>query len=375
MKRFIVSLVFVLAAFALFSQNVCAQENPIEAQAQQAIDNMENALGDEARKALEKIGADSADPEKLLNLKAENILGALLDTVKENIQAPLKAFAAIAGTLIIFSLLDTVRGGLSAPSMQSVIQTALVLSVSLVLVPPVTELIGRTADVISASSKFMLAYIPAITGVMAASGDIISSASYYGLMVFACQGIVQLCSGVIAPLLNIFFGLSISGAVCPFFNLGGICKTVSKVLKWVLGFAMTVFSATLTIKTMITAVADSVSTRAVRFSLSSFVPIVGSSLSEAYKTVQSSMQLLKSGIGVFAIIAVIAVFLPPLINALMWAFFTNLSKGVCEMLLLKAPCAVLEASSSVISVSIVMMLCTVTVFVISTAVLLMAGGA
>ena len=169
-------------------------------------------------------------------------------------------------------------------------------------------------------------------------------------------------------------GVSVTSSISSDIKIDGIIRELSKFIKWVIAFVMTVFSGLLTFKTLITTAADTVSTRAVRFTLSSFIPIVGSALSEAYKTIQGSMTLLKTGLGVFVIISIVIVFLPVVINCLLWIISLNISSGVADMLDVKAPSSVLRSCSSVLSTLLVIILCVMAIYVISTAIILTLGS-
>lgn len=161
----------------------------------------------------------------------------------------------------------------------------------------------------------------------------------------------------------------------PQLKLGGISSAISRAVKWILAFSMSVFSALLTFNTLLTSSADSVATRAVRFTVSSFVPVVGSALSEAYRTVKSGMGLLKSGIGVFVIISIAVIFLPVLIQCVLWLLSLNLCKLVGEILGQNTAVTLLNGVSSVLGVLIALLLSVCTIFVISTTIILVAGGA
>jgi stage III sporulation protein AE len=136
---------------------------------------------------------------------------------------------------------------------------------------------------------------------------------------------------------------------------------------------MTIFTAVLTIKQLITTSLDDVSTRAVRFTLNSFIPIVGSALSDAYKTVQGSIGLLKSGVGVFVILSVAVVFLPVILQSLMWIITLWLGKSVAEVLSLSQPAKLIEAVATVFSTLLAILLCIMSIYIISTAIVLIAG--
>ena len=172
-----------------------------------------------------------------------------------------------------------------------------------------------------------------------------------------------------------FLGLSISGGLSPEINISGFTSFVSKVFKWILVFVMTVFTSVLGIKQVVTSSLDNVSGRTVRFALSSFVPVVGSALSEAYRTVSGSIALLKSGLGVFVIIAVGLTFLPIIIKCLLWSLALKTGKAEAEVLGLCQSAVLLEGISSVFSVIIAILLCVAAVYIISAAMIFLIGGA
>ena len=138
---------------------------------------------------------------------------------------------------------------------------------------------------------------------------------------------------------------------------------------------MTIFTALLTFRQIITTSMDNVSTRAVRFTLNSLIPVVGSALSDAYRTIQSSVNLIKSGMGVFVIISIAVVFLPIIAQCIMWQFTIGISKMTGEVLNLQQPCKVLEAVSTVVTTLMAIIFCIMAVYIISTAVILLMGGA
>ncbi|MCH5304320.1 MAG: stage III sporulation protein AE, partial [Ruminococcus sp.] len=219
-----------------------------------------------------------------------------------------------------------------------------------------------------------LSYIPLMVLAMSLSGQIASGAGYYSIMLFSGQAVARIASDIIAPFMKIFLALSVASSISPNINLSGIVRYISKITKWILAFSMTVFTAILGFKQVISMGADSVSSRAVKFSLSSFVPIVGSALSEAYRTVQGSFTVLKSGVGIVAIIALIAIYLPTVLQSVFWILTLGLSKSVGEVLGLREPCFLLEAVSMVVTTLFAVILCVISIFIISTALIIVLGG-
>ncbi len=336
-------------------------------------DEVIDSLPDEAKKSLNDLGINGFDISALKKLSPEKIFSQIIDTVGKESKAPLKAFAGVTVVLLLYSILYGLRNTFET-SLQPVLAVVTTICVSCALVIPISGFIIEAVDLIKTSSDFMISYIPLMVLVMSVSGQPLSAAGYYGLMMFSGQAVNRLSSELIAPFMNIFLAVSVSSAVSPNISLGGIVRFISKFTKIALGFIMSIFTGVLSFKQVISAGADSLSSRAVRFSLTSFVPVVGSALSEAYRTVQGSVGVLKSGVGVIAVIAAFAMFLPIILQCVFWMLALLLSKSIGEILCLKEPCMLLEAVYTVVSTLLAVVLCLLAVFIISTAVIMLTGG-
>lgn len=380
MKKLVMIIFLFALLFGISCINADALESPQESAPFEIISNTDkqnlyNSLSDEAKKSLSNLGIDGIDYNSINDLTFEKIISEIISAAANQSANPLKAFISIIAVMLLSSMLGTLKSSLENSRMQQIIDVVATLCITSALVVPVSNTVLHTTEIIVTASNFMLAYIPIMLVVMVSSGQAVSGSAYYSMMIMAGQGVSQIASNVIAPLLNAFLGISIASAVSPNMNLSGITSFIGKIIKWLLGFVMTIFTAILSFKQIITTSLDNVSTRAVRFTLTSLVPVVGSALSDAYKTVQSSVNLLKSGLGVFVIISTAVVFLPVIAECLLWVLSIGLSKAAGEVLNLSQPCKVLEAVSTVVTTLLAIIFCIMAVYIISTAVVLMMGGA
>lgn len=332
------------------------------------------ALPDDTRQFLNRLDIYGPDYSSILNMDFSKVAGEIMTLIFGEGKTPFGVFASVCGVMILFAVLDGFREGLKSSPMGEVMGTVSVLAVTSLLVLPVTKLIEGCAGALLVSSSFLMAYLPVFAGIVISSGNSVSGAAYYSIMIGAGNLISLLASRVVTPFMSIFLGIGVMGGISPQLKLGGISSAISKAVKWILGFSMSIFSALLTFNTLLTASADSVATRAVRFTVSSFVPVVGSALSEAYRTVKSGMGLLKSGIGVFVIISIAVIFLPVLVQCIMWMLSLSICKVIGEILGQNTVVTVLSGVSSVLGIMIALILSVSTVFVISTTIILVAGG-
>ena len=80
--------------------------------------------------------------------------------------------------------------------------------------------------------------------------------------------------------------MTLVSAINPSLDLGSLAESVKKLVIWVLGIVMTLFTGLLSIQSFAGAAADNLSARAVKFAASSFIPVIGGSVSEAYSAVK-----------------------------------------------------------------------------------------
>lgn len=371
-KKLVVILVFLSIVF-IFPQSYSASTYSRSLE-EIGGGNLTENLDENSKKILSDLGVDENDYNSIINLSFKEIMSKIFNIAGDEGVTPIASSALILCLLIIYSVFDNFKDNLKEKNMQTISDTVFTLVVTVLLSTSVVSVIQRAVTSIENAGSFMLLYIPVMAVALIANGQAVTGASYYSLVVMAGEGITYLSSNFIAPMLNLFLGLSVTSAVTPKINLGGIIDELSKIIKWIIAFVMTVFSGLLTFKTLITTSADTVSTRAVRFTLSSFIPIVGSALSEAYKTIQGSMSLLKTGLGVFVIVSVVVVFLPIIVNCILWIISLNLTKGVADMLNIKTPSNVIKSFSTVLSTLLVIILCIMAIYVISTAIILTMGS-
>lgn len=367
MKRLFAIAFMIISMVSISAFSVNAEELAPD------MSGIYNSLSDEAKQRLTELGADSPDAAKLSEISFESVMSEIMSIASAETASPLRALITVVAVLLLCSMLSSYKSALS-PDMDATINAVSALSLSAVVAVPAAGVIAETENTITIASNLMLAYIPVMAVLMAASGKAFGSTAYYACVLAAGEGVNRICSQVISPFLNMLLGLSITGAVSPNINLKGFIDLITRFSKWLLGFSMAVFTAVLGVRQVLSNSLDGVSTRAVKFALTSFVPVVGSALSEAYKTVQGSVALLRSGVGVFVIFALAVSFLPTIIKCVLWIFCLGTGRALAQALGLNRPASLLGGLGSVFSLITAVLLCVMTVYIISTAIVLVSGG-
>src|SRR5690606_29984267 len=125
---------------------------------------------------------------------------------------------------------------------------------------------------------------------------------------------------------------------------------------------------------LISAAADDLTTRTVKFSLGALVPVVGSALGEALNTVRGCLSLLKSTLGGFGIIAIALIVLPPIIECVIWLIMLGFLNMAAEMFSLSSVSALFKAVQGVLKTLVAVLLSCSMFMIVATTVVTLAGG-
>ena len=140
-----------------------------------------------------------------------------------------------------------------------------------------------------------------------------------------------------------------------------------------LALCLTIFVGLLSVQSMVTGAADTVGNRTVKFVISSTVPVVGGALSEAYGSLFGCLGVVKSTIGVFGIIVMIASLLPVVLELSLTLLSLNLAGAVGDLLGQKRASGVLRSTSSALSIMLGLILCYGMMILVSVTIMLLMG--
>lgn len=369
-------LAFAPAAHASQQESLQQQQQDYYSQQleQSGANDLPDKLPEDTRKALEGLGVEGSNWQSITSITPQGMFQQIFSILGGNVGAPLKAAVSVVAVMLLCALLNGMKLSFGERPMGGVIGMVGTLCICTIVVQPIVACITSAADVIKAAAGFLLACVPVLVGIMIAAGQPASAGSYQLLMTAAGNVISLVSANVLVPLMNIFLALSIVAAVSPAVNLNGLCAAVSKTVKWILGLIMTVFSSLLTMHGIVSAAVDSSTSKAAKFVVSSFVPVIGSALGDALSTINGCVKMLKSGVGAFGLLAGIFLFLPILIQCILWLLTMNLCAGISSIFDQKEITAVLKAVVTVLETLLALIICCMAVLTVSTVIMLMIGG-
>lgn len=329
-------------------------------------------LPQDVQALLEQLNLHTFDPAAYTDLSLSHTAQMLVELLYAQAAGPRQTLGMLMGVILLCALFGGLDGG-GLPLRRTYHGVAVLAAGGAVLVP-LFSLFTYVWEVIQQVTVFLTAYVPVYGTVLFAGGRAAGAASYQTTLMVAMQLLLWLVRGAVFPLLLVSLALGCVGAVSEGFCLDRISGTFHKLILWALGLFSTLFSGLLSIQQMVAAAGDSLSSRVVKFSLSSFVPVVGGVLSEAYNTVVGCSGLLRSTVGAFGVLSVVLVVLPPLLTCVCWNVGLHLAAGAAGLFGLAPLDTLCRTAAGAVRVLIAVLAVFALLMILSTSVIVSVGG-
>ena len=263
-------------------------------------------------KELEDAVPESAG-EILDNADAEDIDSAfanIIEYIKDKAGKILAEALKNGASLILIPVICALAGTLYDDKLPDVITTVGIAAVAAMCLSGTSSFIGMGRELMDELDAFSKMLLPALTTAAATSGAMTSAAAKYAVAALFIEILISIGRNLIIPLIYAYIAVSIGGAA-----FGGGLNTAAKIIKWAAVTALTMlvmaFTIYLTMTGVISGTADAAATKLTKSALSTALPVVGGIISDAASAVVSGTAMMKSTIGVFGMIVVLAVCVTP----------------------------------------------------------------
>lgn len=333
----------------------------------------EDKLDDDTYKMLKELGVLDFSYESITRLSLNDVVRILKSLLEQKAQLPLKSSITVLVFILLSALLQSLKSDFD-DSVNAVYSSATALLISTVILVKLTSTVSLASMAISVSADFIYAFIPVFCGIVVASGGITTGFSTNTTLLILAQGLSFISSNVFMPIVNCYLALGVTSSLRYELNLDKLLSSLKKIITTCISFISGVFVSVLSVKTAVAGRADALGLRSVRFAINSVVPVIGSSISEGLLSIQAYSSLIKSSVGIVGIIAVALVYLPAIIEIVLWRISLGICSIVSDVFGDKSVSAVLGAfTNTLLLVNVILILSMVTT-VISFGILIAAGG-
>lgn len=334
------------------------------------FDSLYDLIDDETKRIIKEFEFYPDSIDNMGEFSIEKVFNILIYFFKDGIKAPLAVFLSILGTSILIGVVKAAEPDNKCFGISDIAGLSVV---AIAIIAPAFMFFKTVSFTIKSAAVFMSGFIPIFAGILMSSGRPTTSTLTSASLLLSAEVCEQFSSFIVLPIVSVYLAITIASSFSDKIKIEKISATIQKTVSFCMTTVMTVFSAILSIQSVIGSSADSLSLRAFRLVAGS-TPIIGSVVSEATGVVSSCLNTLKNSAVIYAVICFAVLFLPIIIQLLLWRLSMFCGGVVADMFgSHKISCLVTSVGYS-FSVVTSVAVNTLIMFVISLTVIMMTSG-
>ena len=347
----IISVFFIFPGLIFPAQNTSATDNMTQ---DEIIEEIENSVSDQLDNldfsALEKILnslTGSADKifggtsflEKIKQIingeiadNSSSIWEAIANIFLDNLLGFLPIVSAIVAVAILGGMLQGLKPSTNGKSISNVIHFVTYGVIVVLLLTIVAKMITLTSGTINSIKAQMDAIFPLLLTLLTAVGGTVSVSVYQPAMALLTGTILNFFTYLLLPIFIFSTVFSVISNLSNTIKLDKFTSFFNSTYKWLTGLVFTVFTAFLSIQGITAGSIDGVSIRTAKYAIKSYVPILGSYISDGMSLILASSTLIKNAVGATGLLLLVATIISPLMQLIMFMLVLKLIAGIVEPL-------------------------------------------
>ena len=339
-------LSLTLPSTATYAEDSQTIEEDLEEELGQEIDNqlgnldlspLEDILNSLTDGELAIFGSNSfiGKLQDLINGNFEDgtsLWSALLNLFFENILSLLPIISIIIAVALLGSMIQGLKPANNGKSISNIIHFV-TYGVIVVLVLSITvKMVTLTTNTMQSMKSQMDAIFPLLLTLLTAVGGTTSTSVYQPAMAMLSGLIMNLFTYVLLPIFIFSVVFSVVSNLSNNVKLDKFTSFFNSTYKWLIGLIFTVFTAFLSIQGITAGSIDGISIRTARYAIRSYIPILGSYISDGMGLILVSSNLIKNAVGATGLFLLLATILSPLIQLILFMLALKLIAGILEPL-------------------------------------------
>lgn len=351
-KRTCILLVIIISFFALIVQptyTYCATTS-IVSMSEELGSNVEDLLYDIDFTPLEEVVSNFDENQvKMFSLnnvkdKVQSVINGeqavdysmlieiIFQVIMQLIIQYVPMFALIVGIGVIASLLGQIKSKFAEKSTADIVHFVCFCLIVVVMATSIKRLINSTSDTLGIMENQINILFPIILTLMAGIGSVSSVGVFQPVLAIMSNIISIIILKVVMPIFIFTFVLNIIGHLSNNVKLDKFNSFLNSLFKWIIGVTFTIFFAVISIQGISAGAFDSVSLRTAKFTISSYVPVMGGYLSQGMDLILASGVLIKNSIGLVGILLIISSILSPILEIIIFSLMLKAVSAILQPL-------------------------------------------
>jgi stage III sporulation protein AE len=276
--------------------------------------------------------------ENILNslLESENIFQnqAVIDNLKSlflfEIKNALILCVEILTICIVIGILQSLASSFKSKSVSDISLLVCNMVIIGLAITSLKSTYNLALDTVSTMVGTMEILMPILIAILISTGSVMSGTILSPMILGTITGIAFIVKIIILPALFTASILSLIDCLTKKYYVNKLAKLIRNTAVTLMGFLLVILTGIINLQGLLSDTSDGMLLNTVKFSIRSFIPIVGGFTSDTIELFLKCMSSIKSVIGIFGIIIISLLLLVPLIKILIVALIYKITGALAE---------------------------------------------
>lgn len=261
-----------------------------------------------------------------------SFLEAILSIVFSTVADYLPMIAIIITVGIISSILGSIKSKFNEKSVGDIIHFVCFCVSVIVVVTIIKGLVENTTQSITNMTNQMNVIFPILLTIMTAVGSVASVGVFQPTLAIFSSFSSLVFTSIIIPVFMLSFCFGIVGNLSNNVKLDKFNSFLNSLFKWLVGILFTIFFSLISIQGISAGSFDSVSIRTMKFTMSSYVPVLGGYLSQGMDLIMASSVLVKNAVGFVGILVLMTSIFAPILEIVVVSLLLKIASAILQPL-------------------------------------------
>lgn len=271
--------------------------------------------------------------ESLINgeyIEGDSFLSSVFSLLWDGLLDFLPIIASIIAISILGGMVGNLKPNTGGKSIGNIVHFVTYGVVIVFLGTTLVELIALTSKTLTSLKSLMDMIFPVLLTLLTAVGGSVSVGLYQPAIALLGNIFISLITYFLMPLFIFSIVFSIVGNLSNNVKLDKFVAFLQGTFKWSIGLLFTLFLGFITIQGISASAVDGLSIRTAKYTIKSYVPIVGGYVSDGLSIIMASSMLIKNAVGTAGLLLILFSVISPVISLILFMLSLRFMAGIIE---------------------------------------------
>lgn len=260
----------------------------------------------------------------------DNVIASICSNLVELFLKYLPILSVIIAIGVLGNLLNGAKSKFNDKSTGNLINLVCFMTVAVIIIGIINNLITATSKSLTGMVNQMNVLLPILLSVMVGLGANATVGTFQPAVAIMSTYVADFFNYFVLSLFILSFVFSIISNISSNVKLDKFSSFISSLFKWSVGAVFTLFFAVFSIQGISAGSFDSVSIRTTKYTIKSYVPVMGGYLSDGMDLILSSTVLIKNSIGIVGMLLIISTIISPILEIAVCSLMLKLMSAVLQ---------------------------------------------